>query len=101
MQFAVLVEQMRREGFEVLVSRPMVITKRINDVTCEPYEILYLDVPDNYLGPVMKCISERKGRIEDMNTSNAGSNARVFCALKGLHFVLGITRTTNALALLR
>ena len=39
MQFAVLVEQMRREGFEVLVSRPMVITKRINDVTCEPIRV--------------------------------------------------------------
>ena len=84
MQIAVLVEQMRREGFEVLVSRPMVITKRINDVTCEPFETLYLDVPDNYLGPVMKCISERKGRIEDMNAHNGRSTVQSYIPTRGL-----------------
>jgi GTP-binding protein len=84
MQIAVLVEQMRREGFEVLVSRPMVITKRINDVTCEPFETLYLDVPDDYLGPVMKCISERKGRIEDMNAHNGRSTVQSYIPTRGL-----------------
>ena len=84
MQIAVLVEQMRREGFEVLVSRPMVITKRINDVTCEPFETLYLDVPDDYLGPVMKCISERKGRIEDMNAHNGRTTVQAYIPTRGL-----------------
>jgi GTP-binding protein len=84
MQIAVLVEQMRREGFEVLVSRPMVITKRIDDVTCEPFETLYLDVPDDYLGPVMKCISERKGRIEDMNAHNGRSTVQAYIPTRGL-----------------
>ncbi len=84
MQIAVLVEQMRREGFEVLVSRPMVITKRINDVTCEPFETLYLDVPDDYLGPVMKSIAERKGRIEDMNAHNGRSTVQAYIPTRGL-----------------
>ncbi len=84
MQIAVLVEQMRREGFEVLVSRPMVITKRINDVTCEPYETLYLDVPDDYLGPVMKSISERKGRIEDMAAHNGRTTVQAYIPTRGL-----------------
>ena len=84
MQIAVLVEQMRREGFEVLVSRPMVITKRINDVTCEPFETLYLDVPDDYLGPVMKSISERKGRIEDMAAHNGRSTVQAYIPTRGL-----------------
>jgi len=84
MQIAVLVEQMRREGFEVLVSRPMVITKRIDDVICEPFETLYLDVPDDYLGPVMKCISERKGRIEDMNAHNGRTTVQAYIPTRGL-----------------
>jgi GTP-binding protein len=84
MQIAVLVEQMRREGFEVLVSRPMVITKRINDVNCEPYETLYLDLPDDYLGPVMKSIAERKGRIEDMNAHNGRTTVQAYIPTRGL-----------------
>ncbi|GEP43793.1 translational GTPase TypA [Brevifollis gellanilyticus] len=84
MQIAVLVEQMRREGFEVLVSRPMVITKRIDDVVCEPFETLYLDVPDDYLGPVMKSISERKGRIEDMNAHNGRTTVQAYIPTRGL-----------------
>ncbi len=84
MQIAVLVEQMRREGFEVLVSRPMVITKKIDEVTCEPFETLYLDVPDDYLGPVMKSISERKGRIEDMNAHNGRTTVQAYIPTRGL-----------------
>ncbi len=84
MQIAVLVEQMRREGFEVLVSRPMVITKKIDDVTCEPFETLYLDVPDDFLGPVMKSISERKGRIEDMNAHNGRTTVQSCIPTRGL-----------------
>ncbi len=84
MQIAVLVEQMRREGFEVLVSRPMVITKRIDDVICEPFETLYLDVPDDYLGGVMKSISERKGRIEDMNAHNGRTTVQAYIPTRGL-----------------
>jgi GTP-binding protein len=84
MQIAILVEQMRREGFEVLVSRPMVITRRINDVLCEPYETLYVDVPDDYLGGVMKTISERKGRIEDMDAHGGRTSLQAYIPTRGL-----------------
>ncbi|MFZ4768296.1 MAG: GTP-binding protein, partial [Roseimicrobium sp.] len=84
MQIAVLVEQMRREGFEVLVSRPMVITKRIDDELCEPFETLYVDVPDDYLGGVMKSISERKGRIEDMSAHNGRTSLQAYVPTRGL-----------------
>ena len=84
MQIAVLVEQMRREGFEVCVSRPMVITKRINDKLCEPYETLYVDVPSDYLGPVMKGIAERKGIIDDMKTHSHGATITATVPTRGL-----------------
>ncbi len=84
MQIAILVEQMRREGFEVLLSRPMVITKKINDTLCEPYETLYVDVPDDYLGGVMKSISERKGKIEDMSAHNGRTSLQACIPTRGL-----------------
>ncbi len=84
MQIAILVEQMRREGFEVLVSRPMVITKTIDGETCEPFETLYVDVPDDYLGGVMKSISERKGKIEDMNAHNGRTSLQAYIPTRGL-----------------
>jgi len=84
MQIAVLVEQMRREGFEVLVSRPMVIMKRIDDVLCEPFETLYVDVPDEYLGNVMKSISERKGKIEDMSAHSGRTSLQAYVPTRGL-----------------
>ncbi len=84
MQIAVLVEQMRREGFEVLVSRPMVIMQRVNDELCEPFETLYVDVPDDYLGGVMKSISERKGKIEDMSAHNGRTSLQALVPTRGL-----------------
>lgn len=70
MQIAVLVEQMRREGFEVLVSRPTVITHQINGVTMEPIETLWVEVPEDRLGGVMKNIANRRGRIDNIETKN-------------------------------
>ena len=66
MQIAILVEQMRREGFELLVSRPTVITKKEDGQTFEPYETLYVEVPQDYLGAVMRSIAERKGQVQNM-----------------------------------
>ncbi|MBP7951071.1 MAG: translational GTPase TypA, partial [Verrucomicrobiales bacterium] len=66
MQIAILVEQMRREGFEVLVSRPQVITQKRDGETLEPYETLYVEVPEEYVGAVMRNISERKGQLVNM-----------------------------------
>ncbi len=68
MQIAVLVEQMRREGYEVLVSRPLVITKTEDGVLKEPFENLWLEVPEETIGSVMKVLSSRKGAISQMET---------------------------------
>ncbi|HSJ04957.1 MAG: translational GTPase TypA [Verrucomicrobium sp.] len=84
MQIAVLVEQMRREGFEVVISRPMVITKRVDGVLCEPFETLYVEVPEDYVGGVMKALAERKGRIEDMKTHAHGSTLVAIVPTRGL-----------------
>jgi GTP-binding protein len=84
MQIAILVEQMRREGFEVLVSRPMVITKRVDGVLCEPFETLYVDIPDDYVGGVMKSIAERKGLITDMDAHTGRTSLTATVPTRGL-----------------
>jgi len=85
MQIAVLVEEMRREGYEVLVSRPMVITKRDeNDVLIEPYETLYVEVPEEYVSGVMKSLAARRGDIVNMNSSGSGSMIEAVIPTRGL-----------------
>ena len=71
MQIAVLVEQMRREGFEVLVSRPSVILRRDADGLKEPFETLYVEVPDEYVGGVMRRLAVRRGQVESMEPSGS------------------------------
>ncbi|MGB0610565.1 MAG: translational GTPase TypA, partial [Verrucomicrobiales bacterium] len=85
MQIAVLVEEMRREGYEVLVSRPMVITKRDeNDKLIEPFETLYVEVPEEYLSGVMKSLAARRGDIVNMNSSGTGSMIEAVIPTRGL-----------------
>src|SRR5690349_16732019 len=68
MQIAILVEQMRREGYEVLVSRPEVIYRKDKDGgLLEPIERLYLEIPKDAMGPVMENLSGRKSDITNMN----------------------------------
>ncbi len=66
MQIAILVEQMRREGYEVLVSRPEVILKQKEGKTLEPFETLWLEVPSECLGDVMQNLAGRKAQITNM-----------------------------------
>jgi GTP-binding protein len=66
MQIAVLVETMRREGYELLVSRPTVITKTVNDKLHEPYETVWVEVPSESVGAVMQNLSNRKGQITNI-----------------------------------
>ena len=67
MQIAILVEQMRREGFEILVSRPEVIFKREEDgALLEPLETLYVDVPTDNLGDILQSLASRKAEITSM-----------------------------------
>ncbi|HKB88969.1 MAG TPA: GTP-binding protein, partial [Opitutaceae bacterium] len=66
MQVAVLVETMRREGFELLVSRPTVIEKHENGQRLEPYETVWIEVPDECVGSIMQNLANRKGLLTNM-----------------------------------
>ncbi len=63
---------MRREGFEMTVGKPTVITKEINGVTCEPIEKLTIDVPETYLGIVSQLLALRKGTLKEMTNHGSG-----------------------------
>jgi len=72
LHLGVLIETMRREGFELEVSKPQVIIKEINGVKCEPYEDLQLDVPDEFVGDMMTTLGDRGAILGEM-TSNSGN----------------------------
>jgi GTP-binding protein len=61
LHLSVLIETMRREGFELQVGKPQVINKEINGVKCEPMEVLVIDVPEEFSGKVIELVSQRKG----------------------------------------
>jgi GTP-binding protein len=69
---AILVEQMRREGFELTVGKPQVVTREVNGKTHEPYERLTIDAPEEYLGVVTQLLAVRKGRMEQMTNHGSG-----------------------------
>ncbi len=72
MQIAVLVETMRREGFEVCVSRPKVITREIDGQKTEPFETLYIEVPTEFANGAVRLLSARKGILENMEAHDSG-----------------------------
>ncbi len=72
LQLAVLVETMRREGFELSISRPRVITKEIDGQLCEPMEATTIDVPEGYIGIVTEMLSARRGRMTRMVNNGFG-----------------------------
>jgi len=78
LQLAILLENMRREGFEVTVSKPRVVTKKIDGVLCEPIEEVTIDVGDDAVGAVIQEMSARKGRIVSMDRDDAGQNRVIF-----------------------
>jgi GTP-binding protein len=69
---AILVEQMRREGFELTVGKPQVVTRQVDGKLHEPFEHLTIDVPDEYLGAVTQLLAARKGRMDHMATNAHG-----------------------------
>ncbi|MFT3900609.1 MAG: translational GTPase TypA [Gordonia sp. (in: high G+C Gram-positive bacteria)] len=69
---AILVEQMRREGFELTVGKPQVVTQQIDGKVHEPFEHLTIDVPEEYLGAVTQLLAARKGRMDHMATNAHG-----------------------------
>jgi GTP-binding protein len=72
LQLAVLIEQMRREGYELTVSRPEVILRTIDGEVQEPYERITIDIPPDYIGEVQQALAGRKGRLEQMTTDADG-----------------------------
>lgn len=72
LHLSVLIETMRREGFELLVSRPKVIFKEIDGVKCEPVERLVVNVPDESIGTVIEKLGRRKGEMTNMEPAEAG-----------------------------
>jgi len=72
LQLAVLVEMMRREGFELTVGQPHVIEREIEGERCEPVERLSVDVPEDHVGTVTQLLAARKGRMEHMTNHGTG-----------------------------
>jgi GTP-binding protein len=69
---AILVENMRREGFELTVGKPQVVTKKVDGKVHEPYEHLTIDAPEEYLGAITQLLAARKGRMESMVNHGTG-----------------------------
>ncbi|MDH6180385.1 GTP-binding protein [Microbacteriaceae bacterium SG_E_30_P1] len=69
---AILVENMRREGFELTVGKPQVVTKTIDGKLHEPYEHLTIDAPEEYLGAITQLLAARKGRMDGMTNHGTG-----------------------------
>ncbi|MAG80669.1 MAG: translational GTPase TypA [Limnobacter sp.] len=72
LHLTILLENMRREGYELAVSRPRVVFKEIDGVKCEPYEMLTVDVEDSHQGGVMEELGRRKGDLLDMSPDGKG-----------------------------
>lgn len=73
LHLSILIETMRRQGYEFQVSRPKVILKKENGKTLEPMELLIVEVPESYVGAVMEKIGSRKGVLENMGTRDGGT----------------------------
>lgn len=72
LQLAILIEMMRREGFEMMVGRPEIITRKVDGVIQEPLELLTIDCPENFVGVVMERIGMRKGKMSKMINHGSG-----------------------------
>ncbi len=72
LQMVVLIEMMRREGYEFMVSKPRVLTRQENGKVTEPVERIFVDVPEAYVGSVTEAISSRKGRMENLRNNGNG-----------------------------
>ncbi|MCB1901931.1 MAG: translational GTPase TypA, partial [Rhodocyclaceae bacterium] len=72
LHLTILLENMRREGFELAVGRPRVVFKEIDGVKCEPYEMLTVDVEEDHQGGVMEELGRRRGELQDMQSDGKG-----------------------------
>jgi len=85
LQMAILIEMMRREGYEFMVSRPKVITEMIDGKKCEPVEQVYIDLPEEHLGVITEKLAKRKGRMTNlMNHGHGRANVEFLIPSRGL-----------------
>ena len=84
LHLSILIENMRREGFELEVSKPQVIIKEIDGVKCEPYEDLLIDVPNEYVGDIMVTIGERSGELVSMDAKESVTILKYVIPSRGL-----------------
>ena len=80
LHLSILIENMRREGYELQVSRPEVIEREVDGVICEPFERVQIDTPEEYMGSVIESLSNRKAEMQDMINSGNGQVRIVFLA---------------------
>lgn len=80
LHLSILIENMRREGYELQVSRPEVILKDIDGVRCEPFERVQIDTPEEYMGSIIESLSNRKGEMQDMQHTGNGQVRIIFLA---------------------
>ncbi len=78
LHLAVLIEAMRREGYEIAISKPKVITKTVDGVLMEPMERVHVEVPENFSGTVIDDLSRRKGEMRSLETSEHGLTTMQF-----------------------
>jgi GTP-binding protein len=94
LHLSVLIETMRREGFEMSISKPRVVLKEIDGVVNEPYEVLNVEVPTDRMGPVMEMVGNRRGKIDEMTPRGEYTLLRFSIPARGL---IGLrTRMLNA-----
>lgn len=78
LHLAVLIEAMRREGYELAISKPKVITKEVDGIVMEPMERVHIEVPETYSGTVIEDLSKRKGEMRNLETSEHGLTTMEF-----------------------
>ena len=93
LHLGILVEEMRREGFEFCVGKPRVILREVDGATHEPIELVTVEVPEKHAGKVIELLGQRRGELVDLNTVDGLSNLQFHCPARGL---IGIrTRILN------
>lgn len=78
LHLSILVEEMRREGFELQLSRPEVIYQEVDGKLCEPFELVQIDTPDAYVGSIIDSLAQRKGEMQNMESTGNGQTRLTF-----------------------
>ena len=84
LHLSILIENMRREGFELQVSKPEVIIKEIDGVKCEPYEEVFIEAPDECIGSIIESLGFRRGTLENMESDNGMTKVHYIIPSRGL-----------------